>query len=85
MHARATGASGKLVEIFAQHDNEEANHLRLLIYRAGEFEEQSGCSNKIVPINALQDLSSQPGMLTNLPESYLQNLWLVHHEQREFD
>ena len=25
MHARATGASGKLVEIFAQHDNEEAN------------------------------------------------------------
>ena len=53
MHARATGASGKLVEIFAQHDNEEANHLRLPIYRAGEFEEQSGCSNKIVPINAL--------------------------------
>ena len=53
MHARATCAPGKLVEIFAQHDNEEANHLRLLIYRAGEFEEQSGCSNKIVPINAL--------------------------------
>ena len=49
MHARATCAPGKLVEIFAQHDNEEANHLRLLIYRAGEFEEQSGCSNKIVP------------------------------------
>ena len=53
MYARATCASGKLVEIFAQHDNEEANHLRLLIYRAGEFEEQSGCSNKLIPIIAL--------------------------------
>ena len=56
MHARATCASGKLVEIFAQHDNEEANpvgHLKLLIYRAGEFEEQSGCSNKLNPIIAL--------------------------------
>ena len=27
MHARATYASGKNVEIFAQHDNEEANPL----------------------------------------------------------
>ena len=27
MHARATYASGKHVEIFAQHDNEEANPL----------------------------------------------------------
>ena len=53
MYARATCAPGKLVEIFAQHDNEEANHLRLLIYRAGEFEEQSGCSNKLIPIIAL--------------------------------
>ena len=50
MYARATCASGKQIEIFAQHDNEEANPLRFklendrsfpLIYRAGEFEEQS--------------------------------------------
>ena len=62
MHARATYASGKHVEIFAQHDNEEANPLifkwendRLfpLIYRAGDFEKQSDCSNKIVSITAL--------------------------------
>ena len=62
MHARATYASGKHVEICAQHDNEEANPLifkwendRLfpLIYRAGEFEKQSDCSNKIVSITAL--------------------------------
>ena len=55
MHARATCASGKHVEIFAEHDNEEANPLIFkwendrslpLIYRAGEFEDQSDCSNK---------------------------------------
>ena len=94
MHVRATCASGKLVEIFVQFDNEEAYPLRFkwendrsfpLINRAGEFEEQNDCSNKIVPINALEDFSSQLGMLTNLPESYLRNLWLVHHERREFD
>ena len=62
MHARATYASGKHVEIFAQHDNEEANPLIFnwendrsfpLIYRAGEIEKQSDCSNKIVSIIAL--------------------------------
>ena len=55
MHPRATCVSGKHVEIFAQHDNEEANPLIFkwendrslpLIYRAGEFEDQSDCSNK---------------------------------------
>ena len=33
----------------------------------------------------LLDLSSQLGMAMNFTESYLQKLWLVHYEYREFD
>ena len=43
MHARATRASGKHVETFTQHYNEQANPsnekmMGYLIYRAGELE-----------------------------------------------
>ena len=33
----------------------------------------------------LLDFSSQLGMAMNFTESYLQKLWLVHYEYREFD